>query len=173
MSQASHSYSTAPQPALIQETMSAQAPFSRPIVSANPPFQTSLEPADVDFLRKRPNDTQERKRNILLDEGQLNPDLTIVAIMVHCLREQSAPVLNKTLQNQFQKDREGRKTSSTRRWEAIVPPKHLSLLPLRGAQAVLRLQLCNLRIRLCSRQTHSMCLSVSHCLRLVCNHECP
>ena len=87
MSHGPHPSSNAEPGVLVPSTMSAQAPISIPMVSPTPPFNIHLDHAEMDFLKKKLSDSQERQKNILLEAGQPNPDVTIVAAMEQVLRE--------------------------------------------------------------------------------------
>ena len=61
-----------PAAALVQSMMSAQRQITSPMVSPSPPFNIYLDPADLDFLKKKLSDSQESQMNILLDyESQI------------------------------------------------------------------------------------------------------
>ena len=71
----------------VQSTMSAQRPISCSTVSAPLPFNVHLDPADLDFLKKRAEECKEKQKNPLLGEGQANPYVKIVATLEQSLRE--------------------------------------------------------------------------------------
>ena len=108
--------------------MSAQVPISIPVVLPTPRFNTHLDPADIDVLKKKLSDSQERQKNILLEVGQPNPYITIVAAFEHALHEGSATALTKPLRTQLEADGERRMTAATRRKYVLVVARLSSLL---------------------------------------------
>ena len=73
------------QTTLVQSTMSAQAPITSPIVASTHPFNVHLDPADMDFLKKKAKQCHPRQKNALLSEGQANPYITTVAAVEDAL----------------------------------------------------------------------------------------
>ena len=65
--------STAQAGALVQSTLSELAPISSPMVSHIPPFKVQLDPADMDFLKKKSEQCKRRQKNALLNERQTGP----------------------------------------------------------------------------------------------------
>ena len=51
--QGAHPAPTATQVGLGQSTMSRQAPISSPTIDPSPPFDSHLDPADIEFLKKK------------------------------------------------------------------------------------------------------------------------
>ena len=97
---------TAREEDLGQSTPCAQAPISCPILAPIQPFNIQLDSGDMDFLRKKSGDAQERHKNILLKAGQPNLNVTIVAALRRGWHDGSAMAFNKPLQKQLQADRE-------------------------------------------------------------------
>ena len=100
--------------------------ISSPIVALIHPFNLQLDPADIHFLRKKSGDAQERQKNIRLEAGQPNLNVTIVAALEPAWHDGSARTVNKPLQKQLQADRKRRMTM--RRNEVMVQSQHSSLL---------------------------------------------
>ena len=128
LSQEPRSFSTAPQAALGQSTMSAQTHIASPIIAPSPAFNTHLYLADMEFLKQKLTDCQERQKNTLLSEGQSNHYIKIVATLEQALREGSAIELTKPMQTQLQTDPDRRTSSTTRRKEVVVSSRLLNLL---------------------------------------------
>ena len=108
--------------------MSAQAPSSCPLVAPIHTFNIHLDPADMDFLKNKLGDSQERHKTILLEAGQANPYIPIVTALQRALHDGSASALTKPLQTQLQRERERQMVASIHRKEVIVPSKLSSLL---------------------------------------------
>ena len=76
-----------PPAALRQSTMSGQATLSSPMTSPTPPFNIHLDPSDMNFLKKKLSNSQERQKNVLLEASQPNPFVTRIAVLEQALHE--------------------------------------------------------------------------------------
>ena len=93
-----HLSSTAESGALGQLTMSAQSSISSRNLAPSPSFNIHLDPAEMDFLKKKLSDSQERQKNVFLEAGRLIPNVAIVADLERPLHDGSSMALSKPLQ---------------------------------------------------------------------------
>ena len=75
------------QSALVQSATSVQSPISSPMVSPPPAFNVHLDPADIEFLRKKVEECKGRQGKILVEEGKVNPYTKIIAVLEQSQRE--------------------------------------------------------------------------------------
>ena len=69
-----------------------------------------LDPADMDFLKRKSDECKGTQNNAPLSEAQVDPYIKIVVVLEQALREGSATVLTKSPRTQLQADRERRMT---------------------------------------------------------------
>ena len=81
-------------------------PYLKPKVNPPPPFNDHLDPADMEFLRKKVEECKSRKGKIELEEGKVNPYFKIIAVVQQFQREGMRTVLTEPLRKQLQADRE-------------------------------------------------------------------
>lgn len=105
-----------------------EATISSPLASATAHFNAPLDPADVDFLNSKLGHSLERQKNILLEEGQANRFLTILAWFHEALREGTAMALTKLLRTQLHADRDNRLAAGTRKSQVVGVPKLIGFL---------------------------------------------
>ena len=75
------------QSALVQSTRSVQGPISRPLLSPAPPFNAHIDPAEIEFLKKKVGDWIGSQGKVLLEEGNLNPYFKVIAVLEQSPRE--------------------------------------------------------------------------------------
>ena len=136
--QGPHPSLTAQQEALVQPTMSAQAPISSPILALTPHFNVQLDPADMDFLKKKSEPCKTRQKNALLSEGQIDPYGKIFAALEQALREGSGSALPNLLRTQLQTDRETGMTAGARKQEVVLAKRLVSMLSLTPSAGMLQ-----------------------------------
>ena len=73
--------------ALVQPTMSAQAPISSIILALPHPFNVELDPADMDFLKMKSDQCKGRQKNAMMSEGETDSYGKIVEGLEQALRE--------------------------------------------------------------------------------------
>ena len=66
--------------------MIVPAPISSSIVALTPPFDVHLDSADMVFMKKKLVKCNERQKNALLSEAQVDPYSKIVAVLEQTLR---------------------------------------------------------------------------------------
>ena len=57
------------------------------MMSSTPPFNVHLDPADVDFLKKKTEECNDTQRNVLLREEQGDPYIRIIGALEQSLEE--------------------------------------------------------------------------------------
>ena len=113
------------QVAPVQSTTSAQCPISCQMLSTSPLFNVHLDPADLDFLKKKAEECKARQKNVLVSEGQVDHYIKIVAVLEQSLPDGTGTALRKPLRTEQQGDREKLLLAGTGK---VIVPKSLGLL---------------------------------------------
>ena len=103
--QGPHSEMFPRQSALVQSKTSVQSGISSQMLSPSPPFNVHLEPADMEFLRKKLEQSQCRKGKIELEEGKAKPYIKIIAVLEQSQREGMGTSVTEPVLKQLQADR--------------------------------------------------------------------
>ena len=126
----------AQQTALVQSTMSVQGSISTRMVSPTLPFNEHLDPADMEFLKKKVEHCKGRQGNVMLEEGEANPDVKVIAVFEQSLPEGKCIALTKPRRSQLQGDREKRLSAGTRNVIDLKSLDMLSHTPSAGSPAI-------------------------------------